>query len=165
MALFSLYFNKNIVMKASSLIFISILIALNAFIGCNKAGSLSEEVKALEDSLSTTRIELEEMGLNYGRLLEQTNLMEGVFFEVQIGAFEYFDLSQYNESIIRLRNGKHEGLNKYLLGRFIDYNEAIKFKKDIKTMGVKDAFIVGYVDGERVEINVAKKAAKKTYGI
>jgi len=75
----------------------------------------------------------------------------GVVFKVQIGAFKQNDLSQY-------KGQKNFGvdsdgnINKYTIGVFRDYWEADKFKKSLRQMGVKDAWIVSYKDGVRVPI-------------
>jgi len=75
----------------------------------------------------------------------------GIVFKVQIGAFKKNDLSQY-------KGQKNFGvdsdgnINKYTIGVFRDYWEADKFKKSLRQMGVKDAWIVSYKDGTRVPI-------------
>ncbi|MGB1247396.1 MAG: hypothetical protein ACPG4Z_00815 [Chitinophagales bacterium] len=143
--------------------------AMLFFTACNKQlesdfALLQEENQTLIDSLNQLKTEKLSISQDYGRLLEQTTLMEGVFFEVQIGAFKYFDLSKYNGDYVRLRQVSEESLNKYVLGRFIDYNQATDFKKDIQNLGIEDAFIVAYIDGTRVEIEEGITAAKEMYG-
>ncbi len=78
----------------------------------------------------------------------------GVVFKVQIGAFRNKDLEKY----LKNNNGKmsaetdENGMVKYTLGEFGDYWEADHFKKYLREMGVKDAWIVSYKNGQRVEI-------------
>lgn len=106
-------------------------------------------------------------------LLEQSigPLDWGIFFEVQIGAFESFDLQNYMESFVRLKEVNEAGMYKYVLGRFRSFNDAKAFRSDVQKMGVKDAFIVALVDGSRVveESEVkrigreAEKALKASY--
>ena len=76
----------------------------------------------------------------------QTDL-SGVVFKVQIGAYRQIDLSSANSNNFGAEKGD---VNKYTIGVFRDYWEADTFKKYIKEMGVKDAFLVGYRDGRRV---------------
>jgi len=76
----------------------------------------------------------------------------GVVFKVQIGAFRKKDLSKFLD-----RGGEFQGesdgdLKKYTLGVFRDYWEADTFKKYLREMGVKDAWIVSFKDGQRVPI-------------
>jgi hypothetical protein len=73
----------------------------------------------------------------------------GVVFKVQIGAYKEIDLSEENSSSFGSEKGD---LNKYTIGVFKDYWEADTFKKYIREMGVKDAWIVSYRDGQRVDI-------------
>lgn len=75
----------------------------------------------------------------------------GVVFRVQIGAFKEADLSRFGdvgENFSDVTND--EGLQVITLGSFKDYWEADKFKKNLRRMGVKDAWIVPYKDGVRV---------------
>lgn len=79
--------------------------------------------------------------------------MNGIVFKVQIGAFRKKDLSKYfdnNENF----GGEYgdDGEQKITLGVFRDYWEANTFKKYLREMGVKDAWIVSYKDGKRVPI-------------
>jgi len=86
--------------------------------------------------------------------------MDGVVFKVQVGAFKNKDLTKY------FKNNKNfsgdvdaDGTKKYTLGFFGDYWEAENFKKYLREMGVKDAWIVAYKDGKRVEIKEVLEGA------
>ena len=78
--------------------------------------------------------------------------MDGVIFKVQVGAFEKKDLSKFFENNPMFSGESEEGLQKITLGFFRDYWEADTFKKHLREMGVKDAWIVPYKDGNRVPI-------------
>lgn len=84
----------------------------------------------------------------------------GVVFKVQVGAFKNKDLTKY------FKNNKNfsgevdsDGTKKYTLGYFGDYWEADNFKKYLREMGVKDAWIVAYKDGSRVELKQVLEGA------
>lgn len=94
-------------------------------------------------------------------LLENSSFYPGVFYEVQIGAFQYFDLSAYLESLENLRSYEEDGLQKYVLGKFRELNNAKLFLKDIRQMGISDAFIIAKIDGKRVEVKEAIAAQRK----
>ena len=82
--------------------------------------------------------------------------IKGVVFSVQIGAYRKRDLSDLLESRSAhgsFRQKKEDGLSHYTLGYHRDYDKARKLKKHIVAMGIKDAFIVVYADGKRMEIN------------
>ncbi len=78
--------------------------------------------------------------------------MEGVVFKVQIGAFEKKDMSKFFDNNPMFSGETEDGLQKITLGFFRDYWEADTFKKYLREMGVKDAWIVPYKDGKRVPI-------------
>ena len=77
---------------------------------------------------------------------------KGVVFKVQIGAFRNKDLTKYLNKSKNFGGEEENGVRKYTIGVFRDYWEADTFKKYMREMGVKDAFIVSYKDGKRVPI-------------
>jgi hypothetical protein len=77
----------------------------------------------------------------------------GVVYKVQIGSFRNKDLSKYFENNNNFSGEVDaDGAKKYTLGYFGDYWEADNFKKYLREMGVKDAWIVAYKNGQRVNI-------------
>ena len=76
----------------------------------------------------------------------------GVVFTVQIGAFAKKDLKKFAENNPAFQADTKDGLMKYTVGMFRDYWEADTFKKYLREIGVKDAFIASYKDGTRVPI-------------
>ncbi|MCC5943939.1 MAG: SPOR domain-containing protein [Bernardetiaceae bacterium] len=80
------------------------------------------------------------------------NYEQGKVYRVQVGAFKNKDLTKYTEH--PRFHAEHDGDNvkKYTIGTFRDYWEADLFKKYLREMGVKDAWIVAYVDGKRTDI-------------
>lgn len=88
---------------------------------------------------------------------------KGVVFKVQIGAFTKKDLSKYLDNAKNFNGEEEDGVRKYTIGVFRDYWEADTFKKYLREMGVKDAWIVSYKDGERVPIkDVLEGVSKKS---
>ena len=79
-------------------------------------------------------------------------MIDGVVFKVQIGAFRNKDLSKYFDNNENFSGENADDLQKITLGQFRDYWEADTFKKYLREMGVKDAWIVPYKDGVRVPI-------------
>jgi len=79
-------------------------------------------------------------------------MVDGVVFKVQIGAFRNKDLSKYFDNNPNFGGESADDMQKITLGQFRDYWEADTFKKYLREMGVKDAWIVPYKDGNRVEI-------------
>jgi hypothetical protein len=116
------------------------------------------QIAELEDQLSRLRGELTTAKAELARYNEApaANSMDfsrGVIFKVQIGAFKNKDLSKYFDNNPNFGGEAAEkGEQKVTIGIFRDYWEADKFKKYMREMGVKDAWIVPYKDGVRVEI-------------
>ena len=77
---------------------------------------------------------------------------KGVIFKVQIGAFKQKDLSKFSKNNPAFQTDSKDGLMKYSVGTFRDYWEADTFKKYLREVGVKDAFIVAFKDGNSVSI-------------
>lgn len=80
--------------------------------------------------------------------------LDGVVFKVQIGAYKERDLSDVLEGshTPEFEQEKEGDLNKYTIGYFRDYKKANRFKKELRAMGVKDAWIVPFKDGKRVPL-------------
>ena len=78
--------------------------------------------------------------------------MDGIVFKVQIGAFEKKDMSKFFDNNPMFTGQDENGLQKITVGFFKDYWEADTFKKYLREMGVKDAWIVPFKDGKRVPI-------------
>jgi hypothetical protein len=140
-------------------------------------GSISDKdarIAELEDQLSRSRSELTAARAEIAQMKESPvinpmDFSKGVVFKVQIGAFKNKDLAKYFENNPNFGGEvKENEPQKITIGIFRDYWEADKFKKYMREMGVKDAWIVPYRDGQRVEIKdvlegvVAEKAAEGT---
>ncbi len=121
----------------------------------NKDSRIAE----LEDQLSQSRNQLTAARAEIAQLKEtptpvaENDYSQGVVFRVQIGAFKNKDLAKYFENNPNFGGEVQEGEpQRITLGVFRDYWEADTFKKYLREMGVKDAWIVPYRDGQRVEI-------------
>jgi hypothetical protein len=116
------------------------------------------KIADLEDQISKMRGELTSAKAELAQLKENppVNTMDyskGVIFKVQIGAFKNKDLSKYFENNPNFSGEVKEGEpQRVTIGIFRDYWEADTFKKYLREMGVKDAWIVPYKDNLRVEI-------------
>ncbi|MGL1887122.1 MAG: Ezrin/radixin/moesin family protein [Reichenbachiella sp.] len=78
--------------------------------------------------------------------------VNGVIFKVQIGAFKKKDIKKFAQDNPSFEVDEKGGTLRYTIGQFRDYWEADTFKKYLREMGVKDAWIVAYKDGKRVPI-------------
>jgi len=123
----------------------------------NKDARIAE----LEDELAQSRSQLTSARAEIAQLKETPqsapvnpmDFSQGVVFKVQIGAFKNKDLAKYFENNPNFGGEvKENEPQKITIGIFRDYWEADTFKKYMREMGVKDASIVPYRDGQRVEI-------------
>lgn len=81
--------------------------------------------------------------------------MQGIVFKVQIGAFKENELPEDPISPVIILDTEEEGfdnLQKVVLGQFRNYRQAELLKSHLKNMGIKDAWVVSYKNGERVPI-------------
>jgi hypothetical protein len=84
--------------------------------------------------------------------LEEIKNTKGILFCIQIGAYTGIDLGKYKRNLVSIQQDSYEGINQFTLGRFTDYNEAVDFLKIVQQMGFKDAFIMSFKDGRRIQI-------------
>ncbi len=83
---------------------------------------------------------------------DSDSLEDQEVYAVQIGAFEKRDLALYSENFVNFKEIKNDGFNKYALGNFASLEEAKAFRKELVDLGMKDAFIGFYQNGERLHI-------------
>ena len=117
----------------------------------SQAGDLRKELSRLQSKQSANNVAS-------GSIDES----KGVVFKVQLGAFQQKNLEKYDNS----PNFSAEdagGLQKYTIGVFRDYWEADTFKKYLREMGVKDAWVVSYKDGVRVPIKEVLEGVTKKF--
>ncbi len=121
----------------------------------SQVGDLREELSRLQNAKPADNVATN----NSGSGIDES---KGVVFKVQLGAFGKKDLKKYDNSP-NFSAEDADGLQKYTIGVFRDYWEADTFKKYLREMGVKDAWVVSYKDGVRVPIkDVLEGVTKKS---
>lgn len=118
--------------------------------------SKDQEIESLQKKLADIQADC---GKNVTEGRE--DFTKGIVFKVQIGAFRNKDLTQYQNKG-NFWTEDEDGVKKYTIGFFRDYWEADTFKKYLRDMGVKDAWIVAYEDNNRKDI---KDVLENTAGI
>lgn len=115
------------------------------------------EIEALRSELAT----LQQNCSGSGKVSRDDNEVEGsysqytkgVWFRVQVGVYSKIDASMFKDNNKNFAVEQDaDGAYKYTLGHFRDYWEADNFKKYLRKMGVKDAWIVAYKDNQRMNI-------------
>jgi Mg2+ and Co2+ transporter CorA len=117
-----------------------------------RIGTIEAELEEAKSQLASTQTELATMKEDMPQLSSGEGAIPGVVFKVQIGAFRNKDLSKYFDNHPNFAGEISDGTQKITLGQFSDYWEADTFKKYLREMGVSDAWIVPYKDGQRVPI-------------
>lgn len=85
-------------------------------------------------------------------LINGEDFSKGVVFKVQVGAFRKMDLEKYANTSKEFDSEGADDLRKYVIGNFRNYEDANVLKRYLREMGVDDAWIVPYRDGERVPL-------------
>ncbi len=123
----------------------------NAEIAAAKAEA--KEAKAMAEAQRQRANEMAKKAKNAQNQEPEALDESGTWFKVQVGAFENIDMSEYFKNIPNFSGEEtEEGLQRITLGRFRDYWEADRFKKTLRKMGVKEAWIVPYKEGVRVPL-------------
>ena len=137
-----------------------------------EVSSLNEENSRLQQELNNLKAQLDEAKASTASVVEtatesessseesmeatSTVSMDGLLFKVQVGAYKGIDLRKYFDNYKNFSGEVgDDGVLKYTLGVFTDYWEADQFKKYLREMGVKDAWVVSYKDGARIPIKDA----------
>lgn len=116
-----------------------------------RIADLEDQINRMRSELTSAKAELAQ--LKEAPPVNSMDFSKGVVFKVQIGAFKNKDLSKYFDNNPNFGGeATDKGEQRYTIGIFRDYWEADKFKKYMREMGVKDAWIVPFKDGQRVEI-------------
>ena len=117
-----------------------------------KIAELEDELSKMRSDLTAARTQIEQLKAA-PPVVSPTDYSKGIVFKVQIGAFKNKDLAKYFENNPNFSGEVKEGEpQRVTICIFRDYWEADTFKKYLREMGVKDAWIVPYQDGQRVEL-------------
>lgn len=122
--------------------------------------SKDDQIAALRTKIQETKRDCEEAasssGGNNGGSRDITaggdDYTKGIVYKVQVGAFRLKGLQVHLDKPSKFWEEDSDGTKKYTIGYFRDYWEADKFKKYLRAMGVKDAWIVAYEDNQRKDI-------------
>jgi hypothetical protein len=115
------------------------------------------EIEALRNELAAARKDSD----GSGKVSRDENEVEGsyseyskgIWFRVQVGVYSKIDATMFKDNNKNFAVEQDaDGAYKYTLGHFRDYWEADNFKKYLRKMGVKDAWIVAYKDNQRMNI-------------
>ena len=116
--------------------------------------TLNAKVEDLESELAKAKtVAVETKSVQKPETKSQVN-EAGLSFRVQIGGYKNRDLSSFNNprgELVKVE-ANSLGTQEITLGRFTSYRKTDEFKKHLRAMGLKDAWIVPYRDGQRVPL-------------
>lgn len=134
---------------------------------------LAEQVAQLEDQLRARQYSFDSLQSEVLRLKAayeaekkqaRLDVMPGLVFKVQIGAFRLFDMRKYAQDNPFFEAEALGDINRYTVGRFRSLELAEAFQKDIKRLGIRDAWIVPFKDGVRITMKEAKEILARGEG-
>ena len=124
-----------------------------------KVKELNDEIAELNAQLKASELAAEKLAeqvkleqLRYVELektIPTTKLPDGTVYQVQMGFYQYLDLVSFNDKLKTVRAEEIDGTKRYVIGHFENLLDAVQFSNDIKRIGVTDAFVTEYIDGER----------------
>ena len=81
---------------------------------------------------------------------------EGLVFKVQVGAFRNpIPQDLFGNFAPIMGERLNSGITRYTVGLFTEYPEANFAKQEVRGIGYNDAFVVAFLDGERISLNQA----------
>lgn len=78
-----------------------------------------------------------------------------IVYSIQIGAYTNFKSNLISKDITQMEEFEENGFNKFSIGKFMTYKEAVMLRDDLKRVGFDDCFIVAKSYGLPVDINEA----------
>lgn len=110
------------------------------------------EVEALQGQMEKLRRSLQTQ-----KTVNDMGIKAGLVYRVQIGAYVFHEMEANPGDSEDFVVERADGFNKYLIGSFRTYDEAVGFRDELRQMGLSGAWIVPYIDGVRATINEANE--------
>ncbi len=78
-----------------------------------------------------------------------------IVYSVQIGAYTNFSSNLISEDLAQLEEFEDAGYNKFAIGKFTTYKDAVLLRDDLKRLGFNDSFIIAKSYGVLVNMGEA----------
>lgn len=131
----------------------------------------TEEINILKNDMQTRNLKIAELSDSLTAMSKKmesksnglgSNLNSGTFkpgdapvdhagykYRIQIGVFKNFDITHLFDEPKYIIHEDVNGLHRYSVGNFVTKADAEAFKKELRRLGIKDAFVTTYKDGTR----------------
>ncbi|MDX2002214.1 MAG: SPOR domain-containing protein [Chitinophagales bacterium] len=129
----------------------------------NQLNKANDQAAALDQEAIKLKNQLTAAQQQVTTAQQMTAAPNGLAFKVQIGAYKNFKISQYFERAKKVETEDIDGYNKYIIGYFSTLEEAEAFEKDVKKMGIQDAWVVPYKNGDRISDEEAEQLLGRTF--
>jgi len=120
-----------------------------------RAELLMINVDELSSDLNITTASLKSDASMIDKILElySQGANKELIYRVQVGAYRNKPWGDVFSKIYDINNERfNDGLTRYTTGRFGTLGEAAKYKKELMGQGYHDAFVVAYMEGDRVNM-------------
>lgn len=107
-------------------------------------------IAALKEKLSGAK---QQLRLAFEAVKIQKETM-GLVYRVQLGALDVEDSGIFPLGKEYFAVEIVDGYQKYLLGNFRSYDESLAYRDLLRELGLTDAWVVPFMDGERTELSV-----------
>jgi flagellar biosynthesis GTPase FlhF len=123
-----------------------------------------QEVAELNNQLMSAQATIQRLEDELARRPESTtmppstakpNYMTGLVFRVQIGAYRKKAVPGQAQTSDQMTVESGDDMQKILIGNFRNYDEAKELGDYFKQIGLKDAWVVPYRDGQRITLKEA----------
>jgi cell division protein FtsB len=125
----------------------------------SRVTSLQDEIDQLNDQLLATTDMLNaqaEEEPEEGEFQIGEDMITGIVFKVQIGAYRERRLDDSMDTSNDLSLEAEGGMQKIVIGQFRDFQKAEQLQRYMQEIGIKDAWVVSYRDGNRIPLEEAR---------
>ncbi len=121
--------------------------------------SLRWVVIQLEGDLQKENDKRKKLELEYKSIkqFELDDIKPGLVYRVQVVASVFKEINEPGNTQEDIMVERADGFNKLLVGSFRTYEECAAFRDEMRRQGLRDAWIVPYIDGVRVTISEAEQ--------
>lgn len=127
----------------------------------NRIAQLEEENMQLTNNMMTAQQTIQQLTEENEELASRGPAepmeedMSGTLFRVQVGAFKKNRVPEALDTGENMDLEEDEGMQKVVVGKFRNFEEAKQLMNYLQNMGVKGAWVVSYIDGQRVPLKEA----------
>lgn len=113
------------------------------------------DLAAAEDSIAALKKQITVVPVN--NTATAAKLPQGTAYGVQLGNYKFYDITKYFGTDKYLIAFYDNECHQYVISFFTEKDSAEACRKDIKKLGIKDAFVTKYIDGKRVPFDMVKE--------